>query len=155
MMRNGKAFTASIVCIFFSVFGCIVTEVAPNEREYIIENDTEFQLNIKFYNIKSGILIDGLSGIVQNRGLQLINIIEQTSEFDNNIVPYIGTDSIRVIINKNKFFTCTYNKSFFSEPINRNILKHSNYEDLGNEKYIFTITQEDYENATPCNGNCE
>ena len=146
-----------IIVLIFSLFlfGCSF-EVEKNKRDYIIQNDTDLKLDIKFYNKTSGILIGDLSGVIQTRDLQLINIIEQTCEFDDIHVPY-GADSIKVIMNENKRFTSSYNfdDHTFSEPINRNLFMHSNYKDLGNERYLFKITQQDYENAEDCNGNCD
>ena len=146
-----------LISVFLSVLGCTDNEVDFNKRDYIIENNTDFQLDIKFYNKTSGILIGNLSGIIQNRDSQLTNTIEQTSEFENINVPYVGADSVKVIIDNDKFFTSSYDfdNSIFSEPINRNLFRHSNYENLGNERYLFKIAQQDYENAEDCNGNCD
>ncbi len=44
---------------------------------------------------------------------------------------------------------------FFSEPINRNPFRHGSYENIGNDEFLYTITQEDFENAMPCDGPCE
>lgn len=151
-----KTLIITISAILIFLFGC-TNEVEFNKRDYIIENDTDFQLNIEFYNKTSGNLISDLSGILDSRGLQLTNTIEQTSEFDNFSVPLVGADSVKVILNKDKFLISSYDSdnNVFSEPINRNIFRHSNYKNLGNERYLFKITQQDYENAIPCNGDCD
>lgn len=155
-MKHMKTLLAISASIFLSLLGCTDNEVDFNKRDYIIENNTDLQLSVKFYNKTSGILIDNLSGFLQNSDSQLTNTIEQTSEFENINVPYVGADSVKVIINNDKFFTSSYDfdSETFSEPINRNIFRHSNYENLGNERYLFKITQQDYENAEDCNGDC-
>lgn len=46
-------------------------------------------------------------------------------------------------------------ENFFSPPVERNIFRQGNYDDLGNRNFQFVFTQEDYNNATPCDGPCE
>ena len=43
----------------------------------------------------------------------------------------------------------------FSDPVDRNIFRASNYLQIDDEEFLFVLTQEDYNNATPCDGPCE
>ena len=65
----------------------------------------------------------------------------------------IHSDSIKVIFDNSKFI-------FFERDKNSsmNILKRENYdyEKVNNEQvYSYSFTESDYENAEPCNGNCD
>jgi hypothetical protein len=46
------------------------------------------------------------------------------------------------------------NNIVFSDPIDRHLLRAGNYTNIGNDIYQFTLTQEDYDNAELCNGDC-
>jgi hypothetical protein len=157
-MKNIKTLLVISASIFLSVLGCTDNEIEMIDRDYIIENDTDFLVNIKFYG-----RIDGQLSIksktLENRGGQLSARLRQ-SDFDNsgyNTSSAFQGDSVRVTINNSKFYTNVFNtiNYIFSEPLNRNLFIHSNYENLGNERYLFKITQQDYENAEDCNGNCD
>ncbi len=149
-----------ILLYSFLVIGC-GPETDMNIRDYTIENDTDYKLNIKFYQR----YLDGTSKLIRtskilnSKGEQLSESIKQTSEFDNsgnNLLRAYRGDSVIVIFNENRFISYTYlEEETFSEPLDRNIFRHYNYENLGNEKYLFKITQQDYENAEDCNGNCD
>ena len=159
-MKNMKTLVVITASIFLSVLGCTDNEVEMNRRDYIIENNTNFSVNIKFYNVSNGILNNQTSGILNNNGNQLTNKVEQDQPFTNSEdVPIFAhvSDSVKIIFNNEKFYINTFNtfNESFSEPISRNIFRHSNYEDLGNERYLYNITQQDYENAEDCNGNCD
>lgn len=146
--------------VLLSLLGC-TNEVEMNRRDYIIENATNFKVYIKFYGRVSGNLKGQTSRVLNNKGEQLSQKVEQTSDFDdstsNAIFKAYEGDSVRVIINDSKVYTNTFHpfNNTFSEPINRNLFRHSNYDDIGNETYVFKITEQDYENAEDCNGNCE
>ncbi|VAW14381.1 hypothetical protein MNBD_BACTEROID03-709 [hydrothermal vent metagenome] len=158
-MENMKTLLVIIVSVFLSVLGCTDNEVEMNRRDYIIENETEVNLSVKFYNKVNGTINNQTSKDL-NKGEQLSKKIELTIEFDiSEDYPSLayGSDSVRIVFNNEKFLTSKYNSinMVFSEPIGRNIFRHSNYENLGNERYLFKITQQDYENAEDCNGNCD
>jgi hypothetical protein len=154
-----KTFLIITLTIFLSVLGCTNNEVEMNRRDYIIENNTGISTAIKFYSRVDGMLNNQTSKVLSN-GHKLSEKVELTIEFDNSEdYPRLayGADSIKIVFNNEKFIINKYNtiNSQFSEPINRNIFRHSNYENLGNERYLFKITQQDYENAEDCNGNCD
>lgn len=154
-----KKYFLTLAFIFLSFHGCIPkNEVEMNIRDYIIENDTDYKVDIKFY--LNGNLNNLTSKVLNSKGEQLSEKVEQTSEFDNsgnNLLSAYQGNSIKIIFNNTKFYTHTFNtfNETFSEPIDRNLFWHSNYENLGNEKYLFKITEQDYENAEDCNGNCD
>jgi hypothetical protein len=67
------------------------------------------------------------------------------------------SDSVVIIFNdqrKLSTFLISDVAGTFSEPKFRNIFRHGNYEAIGNDKFLFKITEEDYENAIPCDGDC-
>jgi hypothetical protein len=159
-MKDMKIFVVVSVSIFLSVIGCTDNEIELTNRTYSIENDTDFIVDVKFYNKIDNGLNNQTSKILNSRGEILAKQIQKIPV--NNFSEELPTsafiaDSVKVIINENKFFTFTYDfdDDTFSEPINRNIFRHSNYENLGDERYLFKITQQDYENAEDCNGNCD
>jgi hypothetical protein len=159
-MKHMKTLLAISASIFLSVLGCTDNEVEMKRRDYTIQNNTDFSVKIEFYNVSDGTLNNQTSDILNNNGSQLANKVEQDQPFTNSEdVPIFAhvSDSVRIIFNNEKFYINTFNtfSDTFSEPINRNIFRHSNYENLGNERYLFKITQEDYENAEDCNGNCD
>ena len=150
-----------IIVVIFSLFlfGCTY-EVEMNRRDYTIKNNTDLTADITFYDRISGKIIFQSSKKL-NPSDQLSEKVEQTSNFDDSdsnaiFNAYLG-DSVRIVFSQVKYLSYTFHpyNNEFSEPINRNIFRHSNYEDLGNERYLFKITQQDYENAEDCNGNCD
>jgi len=155
-----KTFVIIILTIFLSVLGCTDNEVEMNRRDYNIKNNTDNIIDITFYDRGSGNVVTQTSQVL-NPDDELSEKVEQTSNFDDSnsnaiFNAYLG-DSVRIVFNQVKFLTYTFHpdSNEFSEPINRNIFRHSNYENLGNERYLFKITQQDYENAEDCNGNCD
>jgi hypothetical protein len=88
--------------------------------------------------------------------------IEQTSPFnqtsDEDILSAVfGADSLSMIFDNTKVATQVFftSSEMFSEPVNRNVFLNTNYEAIGGERFLFKITEVDYENATPCNGDCD
>ncbi|WGH74545.1 hypothetical protein P8625_10620 [Tenacibaculum tangerinum] len=154
-----KLLTTGILLTFLSVLGCTDNEVDMNRRDYTIKNETGYLVNISFYSRTNGTLNYDSPKTLESNGGQITNKVELSIEFDDSEdYPKLAfsSDSVKVIFNNEKIYTNVFNSmtNTFSEPINRNLFKHSNYENLGNEQYLFKITQEDYENAQPCNENC-
>ena len=159
-MKHMKILLLVVVSVFLSVFGCTDNEVEMSRRDYTIKNNTDLTADITFYDRISGKIILQSSKKL-NPSDQLSEKVEQTSNFDDSdsneiFNAYLG-DSVRIVFSQVKYLSYTFHpyNNEFSEPINRNIFRHSNYEDLGNERYLFKITQQDYENAEDCNGNCD
>lgn len=157
-MKNMKAFIVITVSVFLSILGCTDNEIELIDRTYILENDTEFTVDIKFYNKIDNSLNTETSRILNTKGDRLSEEIKKIDNFPEGLPASVFiADSVMVVINGDKFFNYAYDfdSKIFSEPINRNLFKHSNYENLGNERYLFKITQLDYENAEDCSGNCD
>ena len=157
-MKHIKIFLIINSTLLFSALGC-TNEVVMKRRDYSIQNDTDFSVKIEFYYPSNGTLNNQTSGILNNKGSQLTNKVEQDQPFTNSEnVPSFAhvSDSVRIIFNNEKIYVNTFNTfdETFSEPLNRNLFRQSNYESLGNERYLFKITQQDYENASDCSGNC-
>lgn len=78
----------------------------------------------------------------------------------NSNMPFsslVGDTIIIIFNNERKFgysFQTLEGVTTFSQPINRNIFRLGAYEALDNDEFLYTITQEDYDNATPCDGPC-
>ncbi|MDC1503848.1 hypothetical protein N8475_01530 [Winogradskyella sp.] len=88
---------------------------------------------------------------------------ERTYQIKNNPendIPTISFSYTRFIIvfsNSRKTthsFDVEDNNVIFSEPTDRNLFRGGNYIDIGNDNYEFVLTQEDYDNAIPCDGDC-
>ncbi|MFV0379086.1 MAG: hypothetical protein ACK5JD_17485 [Mangrovibacterium sp.] len=150
-----------IACLaFLTMLGCIENEIRQEDRIYIIENGTTFSITIEYYNRTNSDMNTDVSSVLSSRGDRLLGQLEQipvTNFLEELPTSAFAADSVKIVFNESRFTTCTYdfNSKTFSEPINRNLFKHSNYENLGNGRYLFKITQEDYENALPCNDNCD
>ena len=147
-----------LISLILTILGC-TNEVEINNREYIIENATNYNIDIRFYDRVSGDLNSQKSTMLKANEELLSNRIEINSNSKNSEeYPSLafGSDSVKVILNNTKTFTNVFNiiDGTFSDPINRNLFKHSNYESLGNETYVFKITEQDYQNAENYNTDC-
>ncbi len=141
-----KIILITIISIF--LFGC-PTE-SYNDRSYIIENESNHSLLIKFY--KEGNLLDYITTTLSENGEQYTGHItyeNATYLFNFPLGAYDSSDSIVIDFDnlKRKIYTIDIQNETFSSPINRNIFKHENYEDIGNDRFLFKITEEDYINA--------
>lgn len=100
-------------------------------------------------------------------GQRLESTTQETdsSPFDDpdNLFPLslFFVDSISIIFNNDRILISTFffdgepGEGEFSEPIVHNLLRIGNYESIGNDQYLYTITQADFDAATPCDGPCE
>jgi hypothetical protein len=132
------------------------------KRTYLIENSFNGTVKLKFYDRRTGESRTRKSKVLTGNQQQLEGTIEQSNPFDNSNNNHIvsavyGADSLRIIFDKKKVITQVFftSSETFSEPLNKNVFRHENYEAIGNEKFLFKITEEDYQNATPCDGDCE
>jgi hypothetical protein len=91
-----------------------------------------------------------------------ISVSELSESFNNpnNGLPTSSFNYSTVIVvfsgerQKTHSYQFTNDEYIFSDPTERNLLRGGNYVNIGNDIYEFIITQEDYDNATPCNGDC-
>ena len=120
------------------------------DKEFILINNTGYPIDVKFYNLIDNSLNTMSSVALDNNNEKLYVIENILSSNNNNSLPASAfvSDSVRIIIDGTKKMSYTYIQSsdFFSEPIERNPFKFSNYEDIGNDKFQFTFTEQDYEN---------
>lgn len=150
-----------ILLIPFFVFYNCGPEANMFKRTYIIENSLDRTVELKFYNRRTGELNGRTSKTLNGSQNQLQESIEQTSPFNQTsdklvLFTTYGADSLRIIFDNTKVATQVFYTSSetFSEPMSRNAFLNSNYEAIGNDTFLFKITQEDYQNATPCEGDC-
>lgn len=74
-------------------------------------------------------------------------------------VQSLSADEIKIIFGGERLLFYDVDQSnedpIFSDPVNRNPFRHGNYEDIGNGEFVYTITEVDFDAATPCDGPCE
>jgi hypothetical protein len=135
------------------------------QRQYIIENGTGIPVELQFY--RNGELAFRFSETQLQNTEQLEGLIIDRSggpwselspeQLSDAPIGSFEADSVRIIYENLKISTFTYKNSpnggIFT-PTVRNVLRDSDYSDIGGDKFLFTINQSDFENATDCNGNC-
>ena len=149
-----------IIILLAIIVSSCVTELKMYSTQYSINNQTGTEIKLKFYLTTTDELVD-IYTINTNSILQG-EIIERGStsplDYPDDSLARNGFsvgDSIIVVFNNQKQKIMQTNINGFSEPINRNIYRHGNYDYIGNDKFQFTFTEEDYENAEDCGGNCD
>lgn len=145
------------------IFSCDIINEQSTKATFTIENEYNEGVKLVFFTS---------STMTENRSINLNlneaytgDIIESSvgGIFDNPELSTLGGffgDSIVVIYNNERFMshyliTAPENTFQYSEPINRNLFRSGNYEEVSEENFIYTITQEDFDSATPCDGPCE
>lgn len=130
-------------------------------RTYFVENNSNVPVELVFYErftneLKgSKLLFEG----ERYKG-ESIEFHKPHSVYPENDYPSISFESDSIILifqneMKTSYVNAFSDSLFFSPPVNRNIFRQGNYEELGGYQFLYTITQEDYENATPCDEDCE
>jgi len=147
----------------FLILASCITEAPIYPRQYIIENGTGVPITLQFYSEGTLTFRYGetqLQNTEQLAGLS-IEISKPWSELSpdtiaDSPVSSFQADSIRIIYDNLKVssFTYTYRTGNFT-PIERNILRDSDYTSIGGDNFLFIINESDFENAEDCNGNCE
>lgn len=130
-------------------------------RTYIVENDTQVKIQLNFYRKFDGVLLKEikLDPNTRYKGEQ-IEVSQPLTNDPNMLYPSIAlsSDSLIIIFNNQKMKTdVVYDIEdgiFYSEPIERNIFRHGSYKNIGGDNFLFSITQQDLENATSCDGDC-
>lgn len=150
---------------FVTIFLLLVLSCGPEtEREmrtYVILNETNnnVTLLLSLNNIDklNTYVVLGTNEIYRGERLELGNLImlpETTTP-----VQSLGADEVTIVFDDEYilFFDVDLSNEepVFSNPLNRNPFRHGSYEFIGDDEFLFTITQEDFENATPCDGPCE
>jgi len=154
-----------IYFIIIVVLNSCGPEAEMFQRQYVIENNSSVPIELQFYQngeltFRFGITqlenTERFEGLILDRsgGPWSELSTEQLSNAPSNS---FESDSIRIIYDSNKLSVFTERSSvngIVFIPIDRNILRDSDYSDIGGDKFLFTINQSDFENATDCNGNC-
>lgn len=149
-----------ILCISL-VFTSCGPEAVKFKRSFVIKNGLETAIKVNF--LLNEDLVD--SSLLSSNQRIVGNEFESTvrpEDIPNNSGPSTSFNAIiiEVIYNNERKSVSTFSDidnglGFFSEPVERNLLRTGNYESIGNDEYLFTITQQDFDNATPCDGPCE
>jgi len=151
-----------LICAFWCIISCDIVNEQSTEADFTIINSTNVPIHLFFINPEFDFVVsdellnpnDSYEGFMVESS---VGGIFDDPEFFVNSFP---GDSIRIIFNNERIISyhIIYDDEdsfFYSQPINRNIFRVGNYEDLGDEDFLYTITQEDFDNATPCDGPCE
>jgi len=147
----------------FLILASCITEAPIYPRRYIIENDTGIPITLQFY--KEGTLTfrygetqlqntEQLVGVTLERRMPWSELSPDT--IADSPVSSFQADSIRIIYDNLKVSSFTYTRKTGNfTPIERNILRDSDYTSIGGDNFLFIINESDFENAEDCNGNCE
>jgi len=135
------------------------------DRQYVIQNSSSFQIVLQFY--KNGEpsrynetllnISNQLEGSVLSRSGGAWDELAKEQLIDNPVAS-LEADSIIAVFNNEK--KTTYTIEFMQtgvpafDPANRNLLRDTDYVSIGKDKFLFQITDSDYEGAEPCIGDC-
>ncbi len=153
----------NFIIFTFLLVGC-GPETMRDEGRFLLENRSTFDLKITFRNnVTQEIRAIELADSQIFEGEKFITSNGATFTSQNSTVPATsfgspGTEVEIVFQNMRKLFY-SFDSSeeiiIFSDPVDRNIFRASNYLQIDDEEFLFVLTQEDYNNATPCDGPCE
>ena len=146
----------TIKIIGIGIYLCLLQNCTPDKivSTYRLENGTLHEIKMEFYSnggyqrtrqiIGQGLIFEGSARSSYGRLSQL----SPEAAF--------GADSIIVIFDHTKIiqYYLLSGKLTSIPKTNRNTLDDQSYEVLSNELYRFVFTEEDYENAEDCNGEC-
>lgn len=149
-----------IVVIF--IFSSCVVESDKLEGIVRILNESNQEVKLKFYDraglntLEDQILNTGEGFITPEFSIDNLDLFSSENALATG---FLVADSLEIIFNnerKSIMFTMVgEGTGRFSSPFERNIFRIGNYDNIGGSDYQYTITQEDFENATPCDGPCE
>lgn len=139
------------ILISFLLTGC-PEGIERSDRYYILENNSNHEIVIKFYH--EGILLDYLTTVLSEDEKHRGSIRYQNTS-DSFFFPSNAFKSDSIVVDFDNLKRTTYAIDFinqsYSEPIDRNIFNHENYEHKGNDRFLFSITEEDYNRAEDMN----
>lgn len=145
------------------LMSCDVIDEQTTDAKFTITNgtDTSINLNFLFEDNSTNNFSETLNPAQSYEGLTIESSVGGIFDDPNkSVIGAFFADSIEIIFNNERSTTYTYTGNgnenpTYSEPISRNLFRSGNYEEISEENFIYTITQEDYDNATPCDGLCE
>lgn len=157
--KNHRIMKNLILLLLAVILTNCVTESRMYLREYSLKNESNQVIKLKFYfKYDNQLVYDEI--ILNNTEVFNGGVLETDQPHSNDINYPINhfrsSDSLIVIYNnlKKSTFSIGFNGNL-STPIDRNPFRHGNYNDIGNDNFQFTITEEDYNNAIDCGGNCD
>lgn len=137
-----------LIFVSFFLFGC-PSDDNRGDRYYTIENQSNHPLILKFYN--DNVYLDYFTTSLPNNGDKITKTTTYTFTTENIKIPMFAFRSDSIVIEfdnaKRQIYTVDFINKTLSEPIERNVFRHENYENLGKDRFLFKITEEDYNNA--------
>ena len=154
-----------VLCLLVGL--CLIScwpfpEAMMFNRTCIIKNNTDAELVIHRYfrPRPEDALTDTLLPQEMFRGENVESSNEGYYTDPSSYMPIssLNGDTIIFIFNNNRkigySFEIIDDIIVFSEPIDRNSTRLGSYEQIGNNEVLYTVTQEDFDNAVPCDGPC-
>ena len=152
-----------LILLLLLLFSCVV-EKPIYDDVYQIKNSTNYEITLRFFSATNGVVEFRDEILIQNtiyKGESTFRRSDNIINNPNNSQPSISFLAFRVLVVFNgerkmvrSIVDYIDGNNIFSSPIERNLLRGGNYTNIGNDTYEFVLTQEDYDNATPCSGNC-
>lgn len=137
--------TSKYLIISFLLLSSCGLNLGIEKRKYRLINNSGKELRIEFYFYN----IFKYSKIVNNEGISEVRAKEPTNVGITPLLAF-GADSIIVTYDneKRQIYTRIVQANYQNvNPKLRNILEDDSYSIVGEDDYIFTFTEEDYENA--------
>lgn len=135
--------------VLILVYSC--TDSVTYITTYKIINETDNSVELRFY--KSSVVGEASFVFKANSdtpGLILERILETGSLDTNNATDAYKADSVAVIFNGERIEAHT-----FLEPFDNSIMDEGDYHIIKDKnEYIYTITEANFNNATPCDWLC-
>jgi hypothetical protein len=130
---------------------CGCTDSSTTTRKYSIVNETTHTVELRFY--KASIATQERNFVfkvdIEGEGLILERTLKTYPPDTNGPTDVYEADSVAVIFNMERI-----EGHVFIEPISGSIMNLGDYERNGGQ-FTYTITEENYNNATPCDGPCD
>ncbi|MEP3383137.1 MAG: hypothetical protein ABJN84_01115, partial [Flavobacteriaceae bacterium] len=124
-------------------------------KNYKIINGTVEQVTLLFYDTQGDKTELVLSESLNGEGLIVERTLETYMRDQNNPTIAFKADSVSVIFNNERVES--HHESFPKNPSsfpNRSMTSSGAYEIKDFRYFTYTITQENYDNAIPCDGSC-
>lgn len=126
---------------------CGCTDSSTTTRKYNIVNETTHTVELRFYEFPfQGEVKFVLAAELDGEGLVIERKLKTYAQDTNSPIEAFKADSIALVFNSERVEGHTFNN-----PINDSML--DDYERNGGQ-FTYTITEENYNNATPCDGPC-
>ncbi|MFD2100089.1 hypothetical protein [Flagellimonas iocasae] len=126
------------------------TDSSTTTRNYRILNDTDHTVELRFYKASTATSERSFvfKVVIEGEGLVLERTLKTYPPDTNGPTDVYEADSVAVVFNGERV-----EGHIFIEPISGSIMNLGDYERNG-VQFTYTITEENYTNATPCDGSC-